>query len=256
MLFRSSGFEAAVAAALGSLADSLVVQDLNAAVTAISALRNENLGQAEIFVSNSQGSATTLPAGLTPLLNHVSGPQISALLSHLLGNVVVVEDARSAAELLAKHPQITVVTKSGDNLTATRVRGGSKNSSSLIEIQSLIEQLSEELVSANHECERLGFEIQNAKQTLQSRQSEYDQALSRLNDSDARISALTEQLAIAGQNIKSANAEVERLDIAITEASNERVADERELEIAQSQLGQHGEIPEPDRKSTRLNSSH
>ena len=241
-----SGFEAAVAAALGSLADSLVVQDLNAAVTAISALRNENLGQAEILVSNSQGSATTLPAGLTPLLNHVSGPQISALLSHLLGNVAVVEDARSAAELLAKHPQIIVVTKSGDNFTVTRVRGGSKNSSSLIEIQSLIEQLSEELVSANHECERLGFEIQNAKQTLQSRQSEYDQALSRLNDSDARISALTEQLAIAGQNIKSANAEVERLDIAITEASNERVADERELEIAQSQLGQHGEIPEPD----------
>ena len=248
-----SGFEAATAAALGSLADSLVVQDLNAAVTAISALRNENLGQAEILVSNNaQSNQAALPAGLTPLLNHVSGSQINALLNHLLGSVAVVEDARSAAELLAKHPQITVVTKSGDNLTATRVRGGSKNSSSLIEIQSLMEQLSDELVSANHECERLGFEIQSAKQTLQNRQSEYDQALSRLNDSDARISALTEQLAIAGQNIKSANAEVERLDIAITEASNERVADERELEIAKSQLGQHGEIPEPDHAQAEI----
>ena len=85
---------------------------------------------------------------------------------------------------------------------------------------------------------------------LSNRQSEYDQALSRLNDSDARISALTEQLAVAGQNIKSANAEVERLDIAITEASNERVSDERELEIAKSQLGQQGEIAEPDHTGT------
>ena len=61
---------------------------------------------------------------------------------------------------------------------------------------------------------------------------------------------LTEQLAVAGQNIKSANAEVERLDVAITEASNERVSDERELEIAKSQLGQHGEIAEPDHTGT------
>ena len=183
-----SGYEAAVAAALGSLADSVVVQDLNAAISAISALRNENLGQAEILVSNiAQDNQAKLPTGLTPLLNHVSGSQINALLNKLLANVAIVEDARSAAELIAKHPEITVVTKSGDNLTATRVRGGSKNSSSLIEIQSIIEGISEDLVAATHQCERLGFEIQSAKQTLQNRQSEYDQALSRLNDSDARI---------------------------------------------------------------------
>ena len=129
---------------------------------------------------------------------------------------------------------------------STRVRGGSKNSSSLVEIHALINQLSEELNTAQHEAERLGFEIQNAQHALANRQSEYDQALARLNDSDARISALTEQLAVAGRNIKSANAEVERLNIAIAEAGNERVADERELEIAKSQLGQHGEIAEPD----------
>jgi chromosome segregation protein len=139
-----------------------------------------------------------------------------------------------------------VVTRDGDNFTSTRVRGGSKNSSTLVEIHALINQLSEELTTASHECERLNFEIQNAQHALSNRQSEYDQALARLNDSDARISALTEQLAVAGQNIKSANAEVERLNIAIAEASNERVSDERELEIAKSQLGQHGEISEPD----------
>ena len=134
-----------------------MVQDLNAAVNAISTLRNENLGQAEILVSNiAQDNQAKLPTDLTPLLNYVSSSQINALLNKLLANVAIVEDARSAAELIAKHPEITVVTKSGDNLTATRVRGGSKNSSSLIDIQSIIGGLSEDLVAATHQCERLG----------------------------------------------------------------------------------------------------
>jgi len=242
-----SGFEAAVAAALGTLADAVVVQDLNAAVTAISALRNENLGQAELLVSNNAViSGAQVPAGLTPILNHVRGSEISSLLTALLGNVAVAADGHNAAEILNNHPNVSVVTKDGDNYTSNRVRGGSKNSSSLVEIHALINQLTEELASAEHDHERLNFEIQNAEHVLANRQSEYDQALSRLNDSDARISALTEQLAVAGQNIKSANAEVARLDVAITEASNERVADERELEIAKSQLSQHGDISEPD----------
>ena len=100
-----SGFEAAVAAALGTLADAVVVQDLNAAVTAISALRNENLGQAELLVSNNAViSGAHVPAGLTPILNHVRGSEISSLLTALLGNVAVAADGHSAAEILNNHP--------------------------------------------------------------------------------------------------------------------------------------------------------
>ncbi|MFM7860613.1 MAG: chromosome segregation protein SMC, partial [Candidatus Nanopelagicaceae bacterium] len=244
------GYESAVAAALGTLSDSIVVQDLNTAVTAINTLRNQNLGQAELLVSNgAKLPGSQLPAGLTPLLNYVSTESVSALLGAILANVALAESAESAAQILASHQdrfELIVVTLDGDRFTNSQVRGGSKNQSSLIEIQSLMTELTKELVDANHECERLTFEIQSAQHGLSNRQSEYDLALSRLNDSDARISALTEQLAVAGQNIKSAKAEVERLDIAISEAANERVADERELEIAKSQLGQHVEITEPD----------
>ena len=248
-----SGFEAAVAAALGTLADAVVVQDMNAAVTAINTLRNEKLGQAELLVSNNAVIiGSQLPTGLTPLLNHVRGSEVASLLASILGNVAIAESPRAAAEILDRNRELTVVTKDGDIFSSTRVRGGSKGSSSLIEIQALIKELSEDLIKASNEHEQILFEIQNAKNSLSNRQSEYDQALSRLNDSDAKISALTEQLAVAGQNIKSANAEVERLNIAISEASNERVADERELEIAKSQLGQHGEIAEPDHSQAEL----
>ena len=47
--------------------------------------------------------------------------------------------------------------------------------------------------------------------------------------------------------MKSASAEVERLTQAISEASAAKSRDENELSIAQSQLGQQGEIAEPDR---------
>jgi chromosome segregation protein len=242
-----NGYEAAVAAALGNLSESIVVQDLDAAVTAISALRNEDLGQADLLVTTGYVTENvTLPASLKSLLEHVTADGISALLSQLLGNVAVADNVRTAADILRNNPNLVVVTLDGDRITKGSVRGGSKNSSTLIEINALIEQLKQELITANHDCERIGFELQKANQALSNRQLDYDQVLSRLNDSDARISALTEQLAVAGQNIKSANAEVERLDIAIAEAATERVADERELEIAKSQLGQRVEISEPD----------
>ena len=240
------GFESAVAAALGSLADAIVVQDLSTAVMAISTLRSQNLGQADVLVASGATSGHSVPNGLTGITNFVKSNQISDLLNEILGQTVFVESTRDAAEVLKSHPEFVVVTRDGDLITKTRARGGSKNSSSLIEIQALISQVSDELNQANHEVERLTFELSNASHAVDNRQTEFDQALARLNDSDARISALTEQLAVASQNAKSAAAEVERLNIAIAEAEGEQNSDNRELEIAKSQVGQTGSITEPD----------
>ena len=240
------GYEAAVAAALGSLADAIVVQDLSAAVMAITTLRNQNLGQAEVLVASGADSVHQIPTGLTSISNFVKSNQISELLNEILGQTVFVEATREAAEVIKSNPNLIVVTRDGDLITKSRARGGTKNSSSLVEIQALINEVQEELQKSSHELERLTFELSNASHTLSNKQSEFEQALARLNDSDARISALTEQLAVASQNSKSANAEVERLNVAITEAEAERASDQRELEIAKSQVGQTGVIEEPD----------
>ena len=82
------------------------------------------------------------------------------------------------------------------------------------------------------------------------RQSSFDAALSRLNESDARIASITEQLAVAGQNMKSALAEVERLNQSISEATTAKNRDEGELVIAQTQLHQQGLVSEPDHSFT------
>jgi chromosome segregation protein len=247
-----AGWEAATASALGSLADAIVVRDLNSAVTALTTLRSENLGQADVLILDREAlPSTSLPPaalslGLTPLLQHVHSDEIQDLLASLLATTVVASDARAAAGIVQSHPHLTVVTQDGDLLTSKRVRGGSKSSSSLIEITALMEELSRKLETLNHECNRLTFEISTATAALETKQSSFDLALSQLNESDARIAAITEALAVSGQNMKSASAEVERLNNAINEATTAKSRDENEVKVATEQLAQHGDIQEPD----------
>ena len=78
-----SGWESAAAAALGTLADAIVVQDLSSAVTALTTMRDHNLGQADVLVYES-GSAThtNIPSGLNPISSHIRSSSISELLAH------------------------------------------------------------------------------------------------------------------------------------------------------------------------------
>ncbi|MCX6444273.1 MAG: chromosome segregation protein SMC [Actinobacteria bacterium] len=242
-----NGWEAATAAALGSLADAVVVKDLSSAVSALTTLRSENLGQADVLVYEpSMQTASSAPSGLPTLLNHVRSTQISELLASLLSSTVVAENAREAEAILRQHRGVTVVTRDGDVLTSHRARGGSASSTSLIEIKALVDELSKKLEDLNHKCDRLKFEIASAATDVDGKQSAFDAALAKLNESDARIAALTEQLAVSGQNAKSATAEVERLTIAINEATAAKSRDENELFIASNQMQYHGEIAEPD----------
>ena len=242
-----NGWESAAAAALGTLADAVVVQDLSSAVTALTTLRSENLGQADVLVFEpGQTGNGNIPSGLTPLSAHIRSSTIGDLLASLLASTVVAENANAAEAILRSHPSVTVVTRDGDVISRGRARGGSKSSSSLIEIKALIEGLESKLQEVTHNCDRLKFEISTASTELATRQSDFDAALSKLNESDARIAALTEQLAVSGQNMKSAMAEVERLNVSITEASAAKSRDEGEIVIAQNQLQQRGEVAEPD----------
>ena len=242
-----SGWEAATAAALGALADAVVVKDLSSAVTALTTLRSENLGQADVLVYQpGQRTGGETPSGQVSLLSHVRSSQISELLQSLLATTVVADNARAAESIVRSHPQATVVTRDGDVITSHRARGGSASSTSLIEIKALVDDLGKKLEDLTHKCDRLKFEISTAATEVDTKQAAFDLALGKLNESDARIAALTEQLAVSGQNIKSATAEVERLTLAIDEATAAKSRDENELTIASHQLQSHGEIAEPD----------
>ena len=87
-----SGWESATAAALGTLSDAIVVRDLNSAISALTTMRSENLGQADVLVYEpGSHNAAGVPAGLTALSSHVRSSEISDLLASLLANTVVAD---------------------------------------------------------------------------------------------------------------------------------------------------------------------
>ena len=248
-----NGWEAAAAAAFGPLADAVVVKDLSSAVTALTTLRRENLGQADVLVYEPGNSVSSrIPDGLNPLLAHIRSDSIGELLASLFSTTVVADNANLAEVILRSHPGVTVVTRDGDVVSLARASGGSKTSSSLIEIKVLIADLETKLQKIVHDCDRLKFEISTANEDVAAQKGNFDAALAKLNESDARIAALTEQLAVSGQNMKSSMAEVERLNNSISEATATKARDEGEIVIAQNQLQQRGEVAEPDHSRTEV----
>ena len=242
------GWEKAVSAALGSTANALVVHDATHAISALTFLKSESAGTAELlFVDNSaETSFPVLPEGVVPLLSKVSSSTLTSVLPGLLAGYVAAEALSDAEHVIRTHRSLIAVTREGDLVGRGRASGGSTSRSSLIEITSMIEKGEVELQRHSHDCDRVRFEISTAENRLRTDQTTYELALSKLNESDAAMAGLAEQLAAAGQNVRSSSAEVERLSLSITELNDALRADEGELRIAQEEFGKSEEPHEPD----------
>ena len=242
------GWERAVSAALGTMANALVVHDATHAISALTFLKSESAGSAELlFIDNgatTQGPA--IPDGATALLAKVSSSTLTSVLPSLLAGFVAADSLADAERVIRANPSLIAVTRDGDLVGRGRASGGSASRSSLIEITSMIEKGEAELQRHTHDCDRLRFEISTAENRLRTDQATYDLALSKLNESDAAMAGLAEQLAAAGQNVRSSNGEVERLTTSIAELRDALKADEDELRIAQEEFGKGEEPHEPD----------
>jgi len=243
-----SGWETAVGAALGPLADSIVVADLRSAVSALTLLKSESAGQSELLVVDSNDSAltVTLPAGFSSLASLIRTDGLDSALSHLLARYVAVRDLDEAQSLLTHDSTLIAVTIDGDLVSRNRVKGGSAGGNSAIEINALIKGTRESLYEKSAICEKLSFELARLKSQVEAATAAYDSTLSKLNDSDARMSGLAEQMAVAGQNVKSAQAEVDRLTASLSEATEQRSSDESDLAAAEAQFQSHVAPAEPD----------
>ena len=244
------GWEVAVSAALGPLADSVVVSDISSAVSALTMLKREGAGQSELLVIDGDSGFTSsnraVPSGFTSLSSLVSSTEVPSAIASLLSGFVAVEDLAEAESALRADPSVIAITRDGDVLSRIRVRGGSSAQSSAIEISALIEKTESQLQEITNTCDRIKFEVVRATETLASRKSIFDLALSKMNESDAKISGLAEQMAVAGQNVKSAQGEVERVLASLAEANIQRESDEADLSAAISQFESHQTPVDPD----------
>lgn len=123
----------------------------------------------------------------------------------------------------------------------------SSGSAELIEKISILTSNCEvEVTKVSADCDRTKFELNTAQDRFNVVNKDYELALSKLNDSDAAMTGLAEQLAIAGQNVKNTSEEVDRLISTLEAASEQRTFDERDLAAAIAQFESHQTPIEPD----------
>jgi chromosome segregation protein len=248
-----SGYESAVAAALGAAADAVAVHSVDDAVQALAMLKADDAGRAGVVfgVGAPVGTAPVqVPPGAVAAaeLVQVRGP-IEPSLRHLLAGVVVVDDLDAARSALAAKPALTVVTRDGDVLGGGLARGGSSAAPSLVEVQAAVDECRSGLEEARHRAERAAFALAGALEERRTAQERVEAALTRLHESDARMAAVAEQLGQLGSQARSASEEAERLAGALAASVELRAADLEqlaELEQRLSAAGEAGDESEPD----------
>ncbi|MET7282973.1 chromosome segregation protein SMC [Kribbella sp. NPDC005582] len=227
LLSVRSGYETAIAAALGEAADAVAITHVDAALAAVGHLKEHDLGRAGMLLGDAPADdyATwpTLPYGALYAVDVVECPQnLRPALRRLLRKVAVVEDVAAAQSLIRTLPDVTCATRAGDVLGAHFAYGGSDAAPSLIEVQSAVDEAAEKLIEATARSERLRFELA-ALEDERSRQKEHVEiTLARLHESDAAMAAVAEQLAHFGSLAKASRGEAQRMAEAIAAAEAER----------------------------------
>lgn len=209
------GYEVAVAAVLGAAADALAAENFGAARSAVAALKESDGGRAAIVLSDwphHPAPRDPLPYGASWAVDLVEAPyRLQGAIIAMLSGVVVVADLAAALDLVASRPQLRAVTSDGDLVGAGWVSGGSDRKPSTLEITSEVEKARAELADAERQSAELSAALSGALTEQTARQDAAEQALAALNESDAAISAIYEQLGRLGQDARAADDEWQRL---------------------------------------------
>lgn len=256
LLHIEPGAQAAVAAALGDIADAVVVRGVDAAVSSLVLLKDQDAGRAALVIADLPGTGLAGAPGL-PLETGASvaggrwlretvrcDDEVGPMVDRLLSRCVLVRELSDVARAQQERPDLVIVTEAGDIFADGIVHGGSTSAPSLLEVKAAYDETEAALDTATHAVERCRFELVAAKEAQRQAAERVEHALTRLHESDARMAAVAEQLGQLGQIARAAAAEAERLGLALASAKTAREADEVAVADLQQRLDQAQVEPE------------
>jgi chromosome segregation protein len=210
-----SGFETAISAALGPLADALVADSREDGLAAIEHLKKADGGRVELIVADvdSKGKAGSLQsiAGARPAAEVVEAP--SGVLA-LLSDVVIVDDLAAARNLYKADKaalKLVLITLDGDVLTESIIRGGSANKPSKLELVAERDAAENQLSKVSKQIDDLKGDLAQARSTEEEAKKSAKDALAALNEHDATLAANAEKLGRLRVQVEASEAEVDRL---------------------------------------------
>ncbi|HEV7743231.1 MAG TPA: AAA family ATPase, partial [Pseudolysinimonas sp.] len=242
-----AGYEAAIAAALGSLADAVLADDRDAAISALQSARSGDEGRVEIVVADASAAAalTGLPSGVEAAAELVTAPDG---IRGLLARVVVVTDlavARAVWPALLERGDLTVITRDGDVLTEHVLRGGSGAGRSKLELVAERDAAQERLVEVTTAIERQKFALAEKREALDLAQIDSAQAVAALKEFDARLAERSEALGRSRVSLEAAAAEGERLAETVRALAASVEEADAAVERAVADRNEHAATPRP-----------
>jgi chromosome segregation protein len=206
------GYEAAIAAALGSLADAVLADDRDSAFDAIEQSARDDFGRVEIVIAGDDASSH--PSSHATLVSATSVVTAPAGVLALLSDTWIADDIAAARAAWAGLPSetATVITRSGDVLSRYVLRGGSGAQRSRLELVADRDAAADRLREVTSFGDRARFALAEQRARLEVAREQSARALGSLREFDSRLAAQTEKLNRVRVQVEAAQAEADRLE--------------------------------------------
>jgi chromosome segregation protein len=218
LLTVEPGHEAALAAALGGLADAVAVGDLDGAVAAVELLKWEDAGRADLLIGSAPlvdepaPPRPPLPEGIRWATDLVRAPEeLRPAVARALRDVVFAPDLATARRVAGYAPSVRAVTPAGDVLGAFAAAGGSGKQSSYLEVQAAVDEARQRRTEAEAALADVRDQIEAARPAVAETKQQLDAAATARREAEGRRNAAARRLAELGAAARSAGAEAQRL---------------------------------------------
>ncbi|WP_316289094.1 AAA family ATPase, partial [Clavibacter michiganensis] len=213
------GYEAAVAAALGSLADAVVAETHDDAVAALRRAVDDDLGRVEVVVAGSADAQLAVPSSDGPVAA-ASVVEAPDGVRRILADVVFVDGLAEAVALLdGPDAPATAITRAGEVVSAHVLRGGSGATRSKLELVAAREAAATTLTDVRARIDDLQVDLAAGRERLRAARERASAALGGLREADARLAAHAERLSRSRAQAESAAAELARVQRGLDLAS-------------------------------------
>ncbi|MFW0161149.1 AAA family ATPase [Actinomyces sp. SKVG-SVH-4(1)] len=245
------GWENAVAALLGTLAEAGLATDAEAALAGLDHARSQDIGAVRLVLADDPSltaeADTDEEAGAAPVdgalaAHDLVGPaqpgRLERVLDRLLKDSWVVEDLEAARTLRSELPDAIVATRSGDVLAPGWVAGAGRGASSVLELTAAHEEADAEAAAAAQAETEADAALEEARRQEDAARQALSEALSALRQADAEAARAAEAMARLTSAAHAAAEETGRARRVLERAEAESVQRTAELAAATAALAE------------------
>ena len=247
------GWENAVAALLGVLAEAGLAADAEAALSGLEHARSRDVGAVRLVLANDsslipsphtadEDSSAPIDGALAARgLVSPARPELGGfgqVLDGLLRAAWVAEDIETARALRAGLPDAVVATRSGDVLAPGWVSGAGRGASSVLELTAAHEEADAEAAAAAQAETAADAALEEARRKEEAARQELSEALAALRQADAEAARAAEAMARLTSAAHAATEETGRARRVLERAEAESVQRTAELAAATAALAE------------------